>query len=276
MVGIFDSGIGGLSVVRAIERHLPVCNLIYFGDTARFPYGIKGPEVIKKYAEENAEFLISQGAKIIVVACNTASAVALEDLKRQFPKMPIFGVIEPAVRAAVKATKNDRIGIIGTRATIGSGVYEKKIQEMDSFLTPSPRLRGEGGVRDRVKTYSNAAPLLVSLIEEGWTNRSETKTILANYLKPLKAKKIDTLILGCTHYPFIKNLIQKEMGRGVKLIDCGEALAMELKNLTPTLSLKRRGSEEIKSQFFVSDLTPNFEKLAGKWLKRKIELKLKK
>lgn len=275
MIGIFDSGIGGLSVVKAIERHLPDCNLIYFGDTARFPYGIKGPEVIKKYARENAEFLINQGAKVIVVACNTASAVALDYLKKQFPNTPIFGVIESAVAMVVKTTKNGRIGIIGTRATIGSGVYEKKIQKIDSFLVPSPHLWGEGGVRGQ-KVFSQACPLLVSLIEEDWIKKPETKTILAKYLKPLKAKKIDTLVLGCTHYPFIKNLIQKEMGNDVKLIDCGEALASELKNLTPALSFSRRGLKgEIKNQFYVSDLTPNFEKLAEKWLNKKINLKLK-
>lgn len=254
MIGIFDSGIGGLSVVKTIERHLPDCNLIYFGDTARFPYGIKGPEVIKKYSRENAEFLISQGAKIIIVACNTASAVALEYLKQQFPAVPIFGVIEPAAIAAVKITKNGRIGIIGTRATINSGIYKQKLKEINSNLN----------------IYSEACPLLVSLIEEGWTDRPETKTILAEYLKPLKARKIDTLILGCTHYPFIKNLIQKEMGGGVKLIDCGEALAKQLSDLD--IQMPANGTNE----FYVSDLGTNFQFLAQKWLNKKINLKIKK
>jgi len=260
MIGVFDSGIGGLSVVKGIFRYLPQYPIIYFGDTARFPYGIKGPEVIKGYARENVQFLIDKGAKVIVVACNTVSAVALEDLRQEF-SIPIFGVIEPAVNCAISLTRNKKVGVIGTRATINSNIYEKKIR----------------GANPQIKVYSQACPLLVSLVEEGWNKQPETKSILAKYLRLFKSKKIDTLVLGCTHYPFIKNLIQKEVGVKVQLIDSGQEVALFLREFlmhNPVLNLAGEG--EKPHQFFVSDISGNFQKIAQKWLGKKIILSLKK
>lgn len=258
MIGIFDSGIGGLSVVKVLWRHLPQYKIIYFGDTARFPYGAKGPEIIKKYARENTEFLIKKGAKVIIVACNTASAVALEDLRKKF-LMPIFGVIDSAADQAVRLTKNKKIGVIGTRATIGSKIYEKKIKSIDP----------------QIKVFSQACPLLVSLVEENWINRSETKSIVKKYLQPLKNKKIDTLILGCTHYPFIKNITQKEMGRSVRLVDSGEELILFLKNfLASNAKIEKSLARGKNHQFFVSDLTPHYTKIAKKWLNKNIKWRL--
>lgn len=258
MIGIFDSGIGGLSVVKSIFRHLPKYQIVYFGDTARFPYGTKGPAVIKKYSLENTKFLINKGAKIIIVACNSASSVVLDDLKKTF-SMPIFGVIDSAVNQAVCLTKNKKIGVIGTRATINSKIYEKKIKRIDP----------------QIKVFSQACPLLVSLIEEGWLNQPETKSILKKYLKPLKNKKIDTLILGCTHYPFVKKIIQKEMGKHVRLIDSGEQLALSLREFFKN---SRRAERIVgkgdKHQFFVSDFTPHYSQIAKMWLNRDIRWKL--
>ncbi|MEA1901260.1 MAG: glutamate racemase, partial [Thermodesulfobacteriota bacterium] len=183
MIGIFDSGIGGLTVVKAIMENLFGYDIIYFGDTARTPYGTKSSETVKKYALENTEFLLSKGAKIIVIACNTASSVATESVAENFD-IPIFEVITPAVELSINTSHKPCIGIIGTRATVKSGIYEKKIKKMNPHA----------------RVYSKACPLLVPLVEEGWLNKPETKMIVKKYLHPLKVRQIDTLILGCTHY----------------------------------------------------------------------------
>jgi glutamate racemase len=256
MIGIFDSGIGGLTVVKKMFEILPDYQLLYFGDTARTPYGNRGEEVIKKYALEDAEFLIKKGAKVIVIACNTASAVAAEDLKKKL-SVPVFEVVLPAVEKATQVTRNKKIGVIGTRATINSGIYEKLIQSHNN----------------EYKVFSQAAPLLVPLVEEGWLNRPETKTIIKKYLHPLRLANIDTLILGCTHFPLLKEIIKVKIGKNRKLVDSGEEVVLKLKEfLEKNKDLEKSLEKNKNHEFFVSDLTPRFQEIAEKWLGRKIKL----
>ncbi|MCX7778741.1 MAG: glutamate racemase [Patescibacteria group bacterium] len=256
MIGVFDSGIGGLTVVKKIFEILPEYQILYFGDTARTPYGGRGKEVIEKYAREAADFLIKKGAKIIVVACNTVSAVAYENLKKNF-SLPIFEVVTPAVEKAVKITRNKRIGVIGTRATVNSRIYEKLIQEKNSAL----------------KVFSQAAPLLVPLVEEGWLKKAETKRIIKSYLHPLKMAQIDTLIMACTHYPLLRHQIQLKIGRQVRLVDPGEEVIFKLKEfLEKNSEIEKKIVKSHNHQFFVSDLTPKFREVAYHWLGQKIQL----
>ncbi len=269
-------------MLKEVKRALPGYDLVYFGDTARLPYGNKSAELIRQYALEDAEFLLEQGAQIIVVACNSASAVALDFLQEKI-NVPIFGVIKPAVKEALQATKNGRIGVIGTRATVNSKVYEREImsqlseskeEAVDDLKIPAFMRQGKkaaGGSR-KIEVFSQAAPLLVPLIEEGYAKKGETKRILKRYLLPLKMKQVDTLILGCTHYPLIKDIIQDKFRRA-KLIDPALGVAQELKKFlqqNPELdrSLSKRGQEK----FFVSDLTEHTEDIARLFLGRKVKL----
>jgi glutamate racemase len=257
MIGIFDSGIGGLSVVKEILQLLPAYRVLYFGDTVRTPYGNRSRETIVKYSLEDAEFLLENGAKVIVVGCNSASAAAAEELRRRFSDVPIIEVISPAARAAARATKNGRIGVIGTRATVGSGAYEKAIKESNP----------------QTKVFSASCPLLVPLVEEGWLKKPETKTIVKKYLSPLKVAQADTLIMGCTHYPFLEKTIQLKIGKKVKLIDPGREAALELKNLLENNpELERSLAKDDRHRFFASDPTPRFAELARRWLGRPVEL----
>ncbi len=257
MIGIFDSGIGGLTVVRAIMDELPGYDIIYFGDTARTPYGTKSGQTVIDYAVQNTQFLINQGAKAIIMACNTASSVATDTLKKNFT-LPIFEVITPAVNRALKETKKSVIGVIGTRATISSGIYEKKIKEQN----PDARV------------YCAACPLLVPLVEEGWLKKPETRQIVKKYLHPLKTKQIDTLILGCTHYPILKSIIQHKIGKRVRIISSSTAVAEQIKNfLLSSPGIDRKLAKNGKSDFFVSDLTPQFEKTAKSVIRQPIHLK---
>jgi len=258
MIGIFDSGIGGLTVVKKMLEILPDYQLLYFGDTARTPYGGRGEEIIKKYALEDAEFLIKKGAKIIVIACNTASAVAAEDLKKKL-SVPVFEVVTPAVEKAIEITKNKRVGVIGTRATINSGVYEKLIQQHDNGL----------------KVFSQAAPLLVPLIEEGWLKKPETKMMIKKYLHPLRLANIDTLILGCTHFPLLKEIIKIKIGKSRKLVDPGEEVVLKLKEfLEKNKDLEKSLEKNKNHEFYVSDLTPRFQEIASQWLGQKIKFQV--
>lgn len=256
MVGVFDSGVGGMTVARAIEQLLPNNRLIYFGDVARTPYGPKSPETIIEYSRQNTEFLLSKGAKIIIVACNSAASVASDILKDEF-SVPIFEVITPAVEKVVATTKTGRIGIIGTRATIKSGVYEEKLKAIDS----------------QFQIFSQACPLLVPLVEEGWLNKRETKMIIKRYLHSLKLKNVDTFVLGCTHYPLLKGLIQPRIGKRVKVIDSSEEIAADLKKfldsnpeITATLS---NGGDSL---YYVSDITDAARTTAKRIFGRDIEL----
>jgi len=257
MIGIFDSGIGGLTVVRAIMDELPGYDLIYFGDTARTPYGTKSSQTVIDYSLQNTEFLIKQGAKMIVMACNTASSVATESLKENF-NLPIYEVITPAVRLALEGTQKCAIGVIGTRATVNSGIYEKKIKEQ------SPNAR----------VYSAACPLLVPLVEEGWLKKPETRMIVKKYLHPLKVRQIDTLILGCTHYPILKTIIQQKIGKRVRVISSSTAVAEQIREfLASSEAINSQLSKNGQSEFYVSDLTPQFEKTAKSVIRHPIHLK---
>ncbi len=257
-IGIFDSGIGGLTVVKKMFEILPEYQILYFGDTARMPYGERSSEIIKKYSIEASEFLIKKGAKIIVIACNTASATASQELKKKF-SLPIFEVITPAVEKAIQITKNKRIGIIGTRATVNSGIYEKLIKEK----------------KPEIKVFSQPAPLLVPLIEEGWLKKGETKRIIKSYLYPLKMAQIDTLIMACTHYPLLREQIQLKIGRKIKLVDPGEEVVLKLKEfLEKNKAIEKELAKNKNHQFYLSDPTPKFQEIARRWLGQRIEIKL--
>ncbi|MDF1577169.1 MAG: glutamate racemase [Desulfurivibrionaceae bacterium] len=258
MIGVFDSGVGGMTVARAIEEALPDYPLIYFGDTARSPYGPKSPEKIIQYSRENTGFLLARGARLIVIACNSAASVASDLIRAEFD-VPVFEVITPAVRQAIAVTANGRIGVIGTRATVRSGVYEKMI------AAAAPGVRVE----------SSPCPLLVPLVEEGWLDRRETKMVVRRYLHPLKLKQIDTLVLGCTHYPLLRAIIQPRIGKKVRVIDSAAAVAAELRTFieeNPDIgvdSVAGRGN-----RYYVSDVTDTGLKIAAKIFGRKINLEL--
>ncbi len=256
MIGIFDSGIGGLTVVRAIMDALPEYDIVYFGDTARTPYGTKSGRTVVEYSRQDTDFLVSKGAKIIVIACNTASSVAYEDIRDRFD-LPVYEVISPAVDLALDQTRKDVIGVIGTRGTIESGIYERKIRER----------------RPEAKIHSAPCPLLVPLVEEGWSEKPETRMIVKKYLHPLKVRQIDTLILGCTHYPVIKHVIAHKIGKKVRIIDSSVALAGQIRQfLTDFPDVDATLGKNGHTRFYVSDVTRQFEKTAKTVIKRNIEL----
>ncbi len=251
MIGIFDSGIGGLTVVRALRAARPELSYVYLGDTARAPYGTKSPETIRRYAEDCADFLISKGAKAIIIACNTASSLASQHLKARHPGLPIFEVVGPAVRAALAASKTKRVGLIGTRATVGSGVYEKMLKAAD----PS------------VEVVARHAQLLIALVEEGWVEAPETASAVAKYVAPIREASVDALILGCTHFPILKGKIAAAMGEGVALIDSAEAVIAEFRatlgeDAALEAALDRGGS----ASYHVTDPTPAFAAIGSSWI----------
>jgi len=209
-IGIFDSGLGGLTVVKAVNKLLPNEDIIYLGDTARVPYGNKSQETVQRYSLEIGRFLVQKKVKMIIVACNSASSLGIEAIRREI-SLPVLGVIGPGARTAVRNSSNMKIGVIGTRGTINSGAYQSALQATSSD----------------VETFAEATPLFVPLVEEGWADSEITRQVADVYLEPLKNNGIDTLILGCTHYPFLKSLISSVMGAGVKLVDSAEALAAE-------------------------------------------------
>ena len=257
MIGIFDSGVGGMTVARAVETRLPELQVIYFGDLARTPYGSKSAETIIEYSVANTEFLLSHGAQAIIIACNSAASVASSVLREKF-NIPIFEVITPAVERAVTSSRTGKVGVIGTRATVRSGIYEQKIKN----LAPEFRI------------FSKACPLLVPLVEEGWTDTRETKMILRKYLTPLKQKQIDTLVLGCTHYPLLKEIIMHRMGRNrTSLIDSSIEVALTLqKHLEEYPEFHKSLTRENGNRYFVSDMTKAAIATAEKIFGRKIDL----
>ncbi len=249
-IGIFDSGIGGLTVVRQIHRVLPHEDLVYLGDTARVPYGTKSPGTVVRFACEDTQFLIQQNVKAVVVACNTVSAWALPTLERKF-SVPIFGVIIPGAQAALKKTRNRRIGVIGTTTTIRSQAYSRAILARD----------------DSARVFARACPLLVPLVEEGWTSNKITQAILRAYLSPMSRRRIDTLVLGCTHYPLLKKAIRGLVGREVALVDSAESCAQFLSERldgTQLLARTRRRTGVIRP--FVTDEVERFDELAKRFL----------
>jgi glutamate racemase len=252
-IGVFDSGIGGLTVVHALTRRLPHENIVYFGDTARVPYGPKSPQVVRDYAAEDVDFLLSKNIKMVVIACNTVSAVAL-DVVQKHAKMPVVGVIQPGAAQAVQATKKKRVGIIGTVATVNSNAYRNAVRQID---------------RD-VHVFAQACPLFVPLAEEGWIDHKVTELVAREYLFPLKLEKVDTLILGCTHYPVLRNAIASVMDSGVTLIDSGEAAAAEVERMLLEHNLRNASTQRPNLQFYVSDLPAKFTEVGERFLGQKL------
>jgi glutamate racemase len=248
-IGIFDSGIGGLTVLKEIIAKLPEENTIYLGDTARVPYGIRSPETVTRYSFENTRFLLSQEIKMLVVACNTASAVSLDAVKKEFP-LPIIGVLEPGARAAVAVTKTRKVGVIGTEATINSGAYEKAIKKLGADI----------------EVFSLPCPLFVPLVEEGWIENDVAELVALKYLAGFKDKRIDTLVLGCTHYPLLKGVITKAMGSGITLIDSATETAREVADILGKLKWKKEGQGKVVRKYFVTDTPSRFVKIGKLFL----------
>jgi glutamate racemase len=248
-IGIFDSGIGGLTVVKELIKLMPNENLVYFGDTARVPYGTRSVKLIKQYSLEDAAFLEQFNIKLLIVACNTASAVAVDLLKSALI-IPVTGVIEPVVSAALKHSKNNRIGVIGTTATVKSEAYNKKIK----FKQPD------------TKVFGQPCPLLVPLVEEGWVDDEITRLTIRKYLSPLLQEEIDTIILGCTHFPVIKHLIQDEVGSDITLIDSGQETAKVVRNLLENMDLDEKNHSTGSFQCFVSDIPDKFDEVGTRFL----------
>lgn len=247
-IGVFDSGVGGLTVAREIMRNLPHERIVYFGDTARVPYGSKSRETVIRYSRQIVRFLKTQEVKAIVVACNTASALALETIQQE-TDIPMLGVVEPGARVAAATTKNKKIGLIGTRATVKSDLYRTMIQKTDP----------------KIQVIGQACPLFVPLVEEGWLKDSVTVEVAGRYLKPLLEQDIDTLILGCTHYPLLRSLLRDLAGDKVTLVNPAYETARELGRLLKEKGLENEGQaeEEFPYRFFVSDEEAYFQEFAN-------------
>ena len=250
-IGVFDSGIGGLTVVRALMERLPFENIIYFGDTARVPYGIKSVETINRYALQITEFLIKKDVKLLIVACNTMAAVAYQAIRNLSP-VPVLEVIEASAKSAAHDTRNKSIGVIGTPATINSNAYARAIHLLDK----------------ETKIFSQACPLFVPLVEEGWFDHQATRLIAEDYLKPVIAEQIDTLVLGCTHYPLLKPLLQEIVGPEVKLIDSAEAMADITADLINKENLGNQNRKLADYLFCVTDVPYRFQTIGERFLGR--------
>ena len=253
-IGVFDSGIGGLTVVRELMRQLPDESIIYFGDTARVPYGPKSPDTVARYSREITAWLCDQGVKAIVVACNTATAHALPILIAELP-MAVIGVVDPGARAAVAATRSGHVGVIGTRGTINSGAYERAIRALAPEATITTR----------------ACPLFVPLVEEGWIDTDATRIIAREYLGPLSKANVDTLVLGCTHYPLLKDLLRDELGERVDLIDSAQETASETARVLAERQLRAPGGAAPRYRFIASDAPQQFLQLGQRFLGAAIE-----
>ena len=263
-IGVFDSGVGGLTVCSQIRNYLPDEQIIYFGDTAHLPYGTKSKSQIVRFSSAAAKFLTNLGIKLLVVACNSSSAVALASLKKRI-NLPIIGVIDPGVEEAVRATSNKHIGVIGTRATIESGAYQGRIARLDP----------------EASVVAKACPLFVPLVEEGRTSDEVMWLVAREYLEPIRDEGIDTLILGCTHYPLLNDIIARVMGKEVKLIDSAQAVAIQVKEILDRRQMltspgRKRASKRASSRskagmkFYVSDWPENFKELGKRFLGEEI------
>jgi glutamate racemase len=252
-IGVFDSGIGGLTVLKALTETLPAEDFIYLGDTARLPYGTKSNEVIVRYSKENTEFLLAKGIKLLVVACNTSSAVALDAIAAQ-TIVPVIGVIDPGARAAVDSSRKGRIGVIGTEATIASGAYTRAIQKL------SPKC----------EIYTRACPLLVPLAEEGWIDNDVAERTVVYYLESLKQSGIDTLLLGCTHYPLLRQMFARVLGPAVTIVDSATATAVEVRDRLRALRLSKRAGHGSQS-FFVTETPDRFVRVGRRFLGPQVE-----
>jgi glutamate racemase len=253
-IGAFDSGVGGLTVVQAMRRLLPAEDILYLGDTARVPYGNKSPETIVRYSRENLAYLRNHGVKAVVVACNTASAHALATLQKE-ADIPVIGVIAPGVEAALAATRNQRVGIIGTQGTIQSEAYQNLLRQSHPGIVIT----------------AVAAPLLVSLVEEDWLAHPATQLILEEYVAPMKAARVDTVVLACTHYPLLKSLAQRILGPDVVLVDSAQNAAAALARKLASDQLGRPGKQAGQITVCVTDLPAQFSRLAERFLGQKIK-----
>lgn len=247
-LGVFDSGLGGLSVVRALWHQLPGESIVYFGDTGRFPYGTRSPEVIRRFSRQNAAFLLEQRCKAVVVACNTASAHALGELSATLP-VPVVGVVEPGVEAALAAHHGGRLGLLATSGTVASGAYAMALAAR----------------RPDLELVSIAAPLFVALVEEGWTNTPATELVAREYTKGFSPGPFDAVILGCTHFPLLRPVLSKVLGPSVSLVDAAEATAQAVATLLRGRGLERSGPPP-RHEFFVSDAPEKFEVLGPLFL----------
>ena len=248
-IGVFDSGVGGLTVVREIMRQIPQERIVYFGDTARVPYGTKSRDTVIRYSRQIVRFLKTRNVKAIVIACNTASAYAMETLQQEI-ELPIIGVVKPGAKMAAIASTEGRIGVIATEATVGSHIYQDYIQ----------------GLKPEAKVFEKACPLFVSLVEEGWVKDPITEAVARRYLQELKELPVDTLILGCTHYPLIRSTVRKVMGEEVTLINPAYETAIELRELLKREQIDNQGYSKTKEnpyEFFVSDAAERFRRFAN-------------
>ncbi|MBI3178751.1 MAG: glutamate racemase [Deltaproteobacteria bacterium] len=252
-IGLFDSGVGGLTVMAAVRKALPRERLVYLGDTARVPYGTKSPEVVRRYAVKCAQFLLEQGAKMVVVACNTASAHAIPALRAEL-EVPVVGVIEPGARLAAETTRNGRVGVIGTEGTVASGTYQESL----------------GRARPGVEVHAVACPMFVPLAEEGLCDHPATRLLAQDYLSPLKARDIDTLVLGCTHYPLLSPAIEQVMGPSIRIVDSAGAVAA-----AAAAVLRERGLEAAHASgddtFYATDVSARVLRVGSAFLGRNIE-----
>ena len=253
-IGVFDSGIGGLTVVRELIRQLPNESIIYFGDTARVPYGPKSPDTVLRYSREIVDFLKGEGVKAVVIACNTATAHALPALREE-NELPIIGVIEPGSRAAARATRTHRVGVIGTQGTINSRAYERAI----AAASPEAQIT------------ALACPLFVPLVEEGWLDKAVTAMVAQEYLEPISHAEIDTLVLGCTHYPLLKSVIGNVVGRDVRLIDSAEETAAETAETLKKAGLAHVATDSARYRFIASDAPEQFLRVGGRFLGSSID-----
>ena len=253
-LGVFDSGIGGLTVARAVFERLPHESVVYFGDTARVPYGPKSPDTVRRYSGEILAYLLARGVKSLVVACNTISAQALDFLRERSP-VPLVGVIEPGARAAVQGTRSGRIGVIGTAGTIASGAYERAIKQL----------------RPDAAVCAQACPLFVLLVEEGWFDHSATELIARQYLAPLERAAVDVLVLGCTHYPLMKPLLARVLGPAVTLVDSAEETAKAVADDLTRRGLTAPPNHRPTHRFVVSDDEPHFRKVGARFLGEKLQ-----
>jgi len=253
-LGVFDSGIGGLTVARALFERLPHEAVVYFGDTARVPYGPKSPETVRRYSAEILTYQLGRGVKAVVVACNTSTAHALEHLRAHAP-VPVVGVIEPGARAAAAASRSGKIGVIGTAGTVASGAYERAIK----------------AVRPDATVVSAACPLFVPLVEEGWFDHPAAELIAREYLEPLRRAGVDVVVLGCTHYPLLKPLLQRVLGAGVRLIDSAAETATEVVQELATRGLAATAQRKPEHDFVVSDDEPRFRKVGERFLGEKLK-----
>jgi glutamate racemase len=253
-IGVFDSGIGGLTVLQEIVRELPEESTIYLGDTARVPYGTRSQETVIRYSLECMRFLIKKNIKLLVIACNTSSAISIWKVRKESP-VPVIGVIGPGAMAAIKASAKQKIGVIGTETTIKSRTYLNAIKKID----------------DNMHIFSVPCPLFVPLVEEGWADGMIATLIAEKYLKTLKNKGIDTLLLGCTHYPLLKDTLSKVMGDGVTLVDSAIETAKKVKRILNKYQMENNGEKKPGREFFVTDSPERFLKVGEKFLGQKIE-----